>query len=380
MSINDINNTLLTLLRDSHPAHRTFRAYLSDLLEKYCTILEDSRSDIEPICSNIISFDDLIEDIKTSCKELLSIYDLYMQGKIGEAVSHMQQLYTDDETIFREKITEQDVFYRARIVDYSKGAYNIKEMFHVPFEKRGKISNLRYSIAGYPCLYLGSSILTCWEEMQKPNPDHLCVSRFTMNKQENLFVINLCWEKDIQEKCNDEEDHGLYKIKILRLLRRYPLMIACSIRAYDANSPFKEEYVIPQTLLLSCIGSDLVDGIEYTSTRRDNQFATDIELHKNYVFPAQQITDTGYCEKLSNVFCLTHGVSFMEANIKNVFHGRGEHNIQVENKQIRLTTILHGKTDYQCTKFGQLEEYLGLQPYFRLKNGNGEWGIEPYTA
>ena len=377
MTIKDINKTLLTLLREPHPTSITFRVYLSELFDKYYKMLEDSRSDIKPLCFIAFSYEDLLEDIKTSCKELLSIYDLYMQGRIGEAVSRMKQLYTDDEAIFREEITEQDVFYRARTIDYSKGAYNIKEMFHVPFEKRGKISNFRYSIAGYPCLYLGSSILTCWEEMHKPNPNNLCVSRFTIDKQEKLFVIDLSWDEDTPEKSEEEEEQSLFRVRILRLLRRYPLMIACSIRAYDANAPFKEEYVIPQTLLMSCIGSDLVDGIAYTSTRRDAQIATDIELHKNYVFPAQRITDTGYCERLSNLFCLTHGVSFMEAEIKNVYHRRDTILGSYKDEAIHFDTFEYGKTDYQCTKLGQLEEYLGKQSYYKLQNEDGKWIIHP---
>jgi hypothetical protein len=124
---------------------------------------------------------------------------------------------------------------------------------------------------------------------------------------------------------------------------------------------------------LSCIGNKNVDGIAYTSTRRDNQISDDLSLHHNYVFPVQKITDRGFCEKLTSDFQITHGISFMEANIKNVFHGKGTPNIYVENDTLHLDDIDQGKTEYQCTKFGQMEDYLKTQPRYSLKKIDGKW-------
>jgi hypothetical protein len=57
----------------------------------------------------------------------------------------------------------------------------------------------------------------------------------------------------------------------------------------------------------------------------------------------------------------------MEADIKNVFHAKGIPNIYVENDTLHLDDIDQGKTEYQCTKFGQMEDYLKKQPRYSLK-------------
>lgn len=61
------------------------------------------------------------------------------------------------------------------------------DIFHVPFEKRRLVGNQRYSIAGLPCLYLGSSIWICWEELGRPPLDSVWVSRFRIVKQASVL-------------------------------------------------------------------------------------------------------------------------------------------------------------------------------------------------
>ncbi|WP_052675768.1 hypothetical protein [Paenibacillus sp. IHBB 10380] len=44
-----------------------------------------------------------------------------------------------------------------------------QEMFHIPFELKGRAATQRYSIPGLPSLYLGSSCYICWEELHRPD-------------------------------------------------------------------------------------------------------------------------------------------------------------------------------------------------------------------
>lgn len=37
-----------------------------------------------------------------------------------------------------------------------------KDIFHIPFNQRHLVSAQRYSVAGLPCLYLGTSLYICW--------------------------------------------------------------------------------------------------------------------------------------------------------------------------------------------------------------------------
>lgn len=374
MVVNTINRELLEILQNPRSERKTYRQYLEEIFVQYQQKLEQHRAEIEPYCMIAEPFEAVKNEVQESCKKLLHIYDLYMRGKIGEAVEDMDYSFMTSESIFLEELTQKEPMFRARTLEPNQGSYEVEEMFHVPFEKRGIISNNRYSIAGFPCLYVGKSILACWEEMHKPNIDNLCVSRVAITEFEKRYVIDLSWKEDVDgEIPEDEEAKSERHQQIITWIKRLPLIIACSIRAHDPSAPFKEEYVIPQLLLHASVDNKFVDGIAYTSTRRDEQIASDIELHKNYVFPVQEVAEEGYCSELIAQFVLTRGVSFMEADIKNVFHGRGIPKIDIEGETLCFGEIDAGKTEYECTKFGQMEEYLMRQPLYCIYKEDGEW-------
>lgn len=374
MTIQEINTKLQSMVQKPHSESETFRQYLEGIFEEYIQMLADSRADLEQYAINTHPFEYTLGAVEESCKRILTAYDLYMEGKIEEAISVIRVPYMAIGTAYRKEVTAANVMYRATI-ESAQGSFNTKEMFHVPFEKRGIISNERYSIAGYPCLYTGKSILTCWEEMHKPNIDNLCVSRLTLKKGKSYHVIDLCWRENFEEKY---EGNVLSRVQLY--LENLPLVIACSIKVFAPKAHFKEEYVIPQLLLQACINNELVDGIAFTSTRRDAQICGDIELHKNYVFPVRKVSDRGYCEKLSNDIVMTNGVSFMEADIKNVFHGRGIPTIEIEGETLSFSEVDEGKSEYECTKFGQMEEYLGKQKFYTLVKRDGEWEMKPEST
>ena len=380
MTINEINKELQRLLAHPHSIYETYRMFLASLFAKYYDLLKESKDDLEQYCFIASPYKDLLEEVQSCSDYLLGIYDLYISGHVGDAVERMRKHFTPEESMFTDEVSSLTPMYRARVNESFDETFGVKEMFHVPFENRSKIASSRFSITGYPCLYLGSTILACWEEMQKPIIDNLSVSRFLLQNGVSKNVINLCWhdELDFDLKSVDDEEHGLLQLKALRLLRRFPLMLACSVKASNPNAPFKEEYVLPQVLLLSCIDNEHVDGIAYTSTRRDDQISSNIELHQNFVFPSQNITDVGYCSKLASDFQLTKGVSFMEADIKNVFYGKGMPYIHIENETLCLDTLDNGKSEYQCSKFGQMEEYLNSQPLYELYRIKTAWYARQY--
>ena len=67
----------------------------------------------------------------------------------------------------------------------------------------------------------------------------------------------------------------------------------------------------------------------------------------------------------------------MEADIKNVFYGKGTPNIYVEDGTLFLDKLDHGKTEYQCSKFGQMEEYLSSLPLYELWKRYSSWQEHP---
>lgn len=59
-------------------------------------------------------------------------------------------------------------FYRIRIHKENYPLPN-DSFFHIPFNLRGKVKTQRFSIPGFPSLYLGNSIYVYWEELKRPN-------------------------------------------------------------------------------------------------------------------------------------------------------------------------------------------------------------------
>jgi hypothetical protein len=129
----------------------------------------------------------------------------------------------------------------------SNGELSRKDMFHVPFEKRRLVRNQRYSIAGLPCLYLGSSIWICWEEMGRPSLDSLSISRFRIAEPvvvlDFQYAPNLAWR--VFKWMNGPLPDHLGPERIQAGKSRYseiyissyaifwPLVAACSIKVSD---------------------------------------------------------------------------------------------------------------------------------------------------
>lgn len=143
--------------------------------------------------------------------------------------------------------------YRIRKGTFDKT--NDGEMFHIPFEKRHLVATQRYSIPGYPILYLAGSLFTAWCEMDKPELDGLSFSAFTF-KEEELFV-------DLGYPYYQATIWEWYSLFVM-----YPLLMACMVRAKFPTAPFKPEYILPQlmTKLVRDHGK-MFTGIAYMSNK-----------------------------------------------------------------------------------------------------------------
>lgn len=234
---------------------------------------------------------------------------------------------------------EQVHIYRGR-----KGTnqeFDLKELFHIPFESRGIVNSYRYSIPGHPSLYLGSSPYVCWNELRKPNFDELQMSgfRFKKNKLEDINILDFGFRPsdiyynyrmlDIERRDADiigykndflqsyDSDDNRSKDYFKRYIILWPLIAACSVKVKNDKDIFKAEYIIPQ-LLLQWIRNDKlhekrIDGIRYFSVSSNykvfnDSFENPVELNQNYVFPSQIQSTKGYCKYLSSLFEFTNPI------------------------------------------------------------------------
>lgn len=131
---------------------------------------------------------DLRDGIKNCLQDFLS-------GDIKEAYVSLENTL-ETEKIYKhiQHITiplqsicnRQKPLYRVRKSDTPLSSR--KEIFHIPFSKRHLVGAQRYSVDGLPCLYLGTSLYVCWQEMNKPDFDKLYISAFTTNDNKSKIL------------------------------------------------------------------------------------------------------------------------------------------------------------------------------------------------
>lgn len=127
--------------------------------------------------------------------------------------------------------------YRLRTDHLEK--YKDGELFHVPFEKREFVSTQRFSIPGYPALYLSDSFYTCWCEFDKPALVGLSFAKFRYKRnQKSPLFLDLCWPDEKKELW-----------EMYSFLAMYPLLMSCMVRVKTPNAPFKPEYLMPQLMM-----------------------------------------------------------------------------------------------------------------------------------
>lgn len=327
-----------------------FYTHLNSLFKSYRQYLEGIDDSLyEAFLPSNKNKLDILKTVDSKVKKICEIYRTYSNGNVLSAETKMKNLiYQKDHRYKMFLLDGKENWYRARRLNENDRQFSEKEMFHVPFNKRHLVENYRYSLSGYPCLYLGKTTLTCWEELQKPSLHDFCVSQFSLIENVKVLDLTLPDKSPIAEplfggKSEEEKKEDRY----LQLIT-WPLILACSVPTFIPNAPFKPEYVIPQLLMRVIVkmGSSDLYGIAYTSTRRDYHYAEAIVHHMNIALPVRKVKKDGYCEELCSKLSLTRGVPYMEAEIKNGFHSEA----------------MNSTDDYRQTRFYQLEQFLKSEP------------------
>lgn len=313
MNITDI------LLEDSmhipvcYDSKNGFTAGIIEILEKYIKTLLDYNIS-NTIISNIRNFKSHIE----------SMYDLYFLGHQRKSydnfIDSLKSLSEDLSLLFSD--FNETTFYRAR---YNNGNHDFdkNEMFHIPFNLRGKIKTQRYSFPGLPCLYLGASSYACWLELNRPPIDEFQVARINMDAGEDtLKIMDLSILPNAQKQKLDNEDANISLDDYLLL---WPIIAMCSVKVNNEDDDFKPEYIFPQFVLEFILTQDTCDnqliGIKYASTKVANvselQYTDDWTTYTNYVFPVRNysVNTSNECPYLSKYFKIITNYSGKELQI-----------------------------------------------------------------
>lgn len=304
-------------------------------------------------------------ELENITKKILSALDEYLSGNAGEAYRHIADLL-EMEIITRHIFklcssmdkysgkNDSKSLYRVRLSE--KPLFKKHDMFHIPFNSRHLVGTQRYSIAGVPCLYLGSSLYVCWHEMGSPDLNKLYLSRFGCRKK-NVQYLNLAYSLKMMKPegldtfidNTSEIERDLARIIFL------PILIACSYKKAHSPANFNEEYIIPN-LLLQWVSkkSPDISGISYLSTNTPQMKHHDINI--NFVFPPKTYSsrESFYCQTLSDIFELSDPVSWQLLDT-----------VSIENKYNNTDTLVSINNMhedyikyYHTTKFKDQENKL----------------------
>lgn len=219
--------------------------------------------------------------IKHISKRSMSILATCYTGDIWEAGRQLSYLLCDDRKVrnyliepfadsFKTEIDTGACFYRMR-----DSKDKVKDCWHTPYNLRKLTVNYRYSLAGFPCLYLANSVETANKELGRLKAgNRRWVSTFCVNKTNVYFDLKILREVNLK---------SMDKVELVNYLLTFPIRILCSIPTNNKDT-FHEEYYFPQLMMYClCVSENKnirkFDGITYSSTKQKDGI--------NYVLPAR---------------------------------------------------------------------------------------------
>lgn len=323
--------------------------------------------------------------IKTKKKELIVPYALvedemddnievvrnviasYMRGDVFNSIKELDEWWerNKDKRFPYAPIHKNYIYYRTRLKgENEKVVFEEKDLFHVPFNKRGSVTTKRYSLPGYPCLYLGKSIYVCWEEMRRPALSDFATS--AIKAQMDFFLLDLRLQKEMYS----EENCRIF-------LRMLPIILACSLKVANEYDNFKPEYILPQLLLHIIVVKNQkkqeiegeeskkiqLAGIEYTSTAINNDFdfinsASTYYLADCIVVPVKisEESSNKYCEDLAKKFWVARPKCYENEYIKDslAFFREYLSSLTINNNKIDVSQKLFARK-YDSSYFSYME-------------------------
>lgn len=298
--------------------------------------------------------DGFLKTISSLGAGLEDVLRIYLDGFPSRAYSIFKKI-ADDTGLENDLL-----YYRTTLIDAGHSFFRVKKeynphkktfagktsgfrkllkreaLFHVPFEKRKAIGTNRYSIPGFPCIYLSDSLHASWSECLKDTSEAFHSASFT-NKRPLYFAdlvpLNVLLS-DIKKGKTVYPSLTLNKM-YFDYACIYPLILACHSKikyksSYNGEVQFRSEYIIPQLLMQWYREKEIIlDGIRYLSCTSDMRFPRSRFSKFNYVVPVLETGEKGYCNCLKNIFNVTPIYSYIPrspatGNIKMLNNIRAE--------------------------------------------------------
>lgn len=253
-------------------------------------------------------------------------------------------------------IEKDSIAYRMRNIEL-KEQYRLKagDMFHIPLDKRGLVKTQRFSVPGYPCLYLSKTIYGCWEEMRRPVFGTVMVSKFCV--QSRFSVL------DLRVPSKDKWNNHFEQCVVF-----FPLVLSSMVQVNNIDDTYKPEYLIPQLLTEWIIShnqklktKNQLYGIMYTSVHKNKDFDYPEDSCDNFAIPViEPLSEGTYCKSLSHVFKLTPPTYY---DLEVLRQGS-----LIDGGYFGLTEEQQKEYNLRQSPFGRMAEYLNNKPLESLCN------------
>ena len=337
-----------------------FVAYVKKILKNYLVVIKVFDGD------EALIIKENHQKIESFCNSIIKSIELYYDGFISssfDVFSEGMALLKEQLFLYKKKTIPTNLF---KIRRGKPNPFESKEMFHIPFEKREKCISYRFSISGFPSLYLGNSIYTCLREVGIRN-EPWSVSLFSILEKELKLIDISIPTRHLGELFYGTKELGIPLYSFKDYIIAWPLTALCSIKVKN-NYEVKPESIIPQHMMQWVRQNEDVEGIVYNSTKfDDDSISTSIDPHLNYVFPVKKISSHGHCQSLKSKIKLTDPVYFDTVVDSSNIHVKNPMPSDPKdfpfpgwNKQ----AITHNKEtlSYRETIYGVLEEKLFNMP------------------
>lgn len=361
-----INSNVLKMPFNQENEKMTFVDYVTIKFGEYIELLSELDSDDIENLKTKTTKDVIINNQTKFIKGLNETILLYYDGYPEAAYKLLKKTLEDRIQKYKNLLNigtykEFTDFYRIRKLN-DNNHLKPESFFHIPFELRGKVSNQRFSIPGFPSLYIGKTVYICWEELLRPNINEFYSVR--LRSQSAIKYIDLA---------PPYLETNLYLSRYYKYLMTWPLIFLCSIRVKNTDDVFKPEYIVPQLLLQWVRENKNIDGIRYWSTHVDQDPTNFNGEFYNIVLPVKDNKNYGLCDSLCKKFQITEIVSwqlheFALGGFNAINLTNNPQDKIIDSKMEYLELISGMKYKYSYSVFGKIEKYLSVLNLKKINN------------
>ena len=341
--------------------------YLQTHFQNYIQDINEAANGDNPFLGRDFSLQVLnnVSVIERICSGLVKIGRIFRDGKNKEAYKNAYDLFNLIEPYYLPSFSwagRDGEYYRIRQGDFriKEGDDSKKkkaELFHIKDNDRNLIGAYRFSISGYPCLYLTSGFELGWYECGMPQQLSYCKMRIEERGENALKLVDFSnrpvdllsnihvWLLNAKDRPDEKQKIYSY---LLNYIITYPLAAACAIKVKNRNNKFVEEYVIPQLFMLWLKENGKYDGVRYKSSL----YTTLVHGMGavNIVLPVRKFRADGLCEFLTSKISISD-IAYLDVN--NDFQKYKEQIKDIVDFKNNLWSQRIG-ADYYCNYLSQL--------------------------